>query len=83
MRERLSEFQGRLDIDSEENQGTLLRVEMPLSQSDLEGADASGPPDLERKLHSRMVRAERGEDASATSKRRIYIPGLAWRRIEL
>jgi signal transduction histidine kinase len=43
MRERVSEFQGNLDIASENNQGTLLKVEMPLPRTDLADARPSDP----------------------------------------
>lgn len=43
MRERVSEFQGNLDIASENNQGTLLKVEMPLPQRNLADARPSDP----------------------------------------
>jgi signal transduction histidine kinase len=43
MRERISEFQGSLDIASENNQGTLLKVEMPLPPPNLADARPSGP----------------------------------------
>jgi signal transduction histidine kinase len=48
MRERVSEFQGKLHIASEMNKGTLLKVELPLPQSDFADAQASGPPSLQR-----------------------------------
>jgi signal transduction histidine kinase len=43
MRERIDDFQGRMDIQSE-GKGTLLRVEMPLPRMAQDIARASGPP---------------------------------------
>lgn len=60
MRERVGEFQGTLHIASENNQGTLLKVEMPLAEDSLADTQASGPPTVpanrrERADHSRKI----------------------------
>jgi signal transduction histidine kinase len=49
MRERVSEFQGTLEIISE-GRGTLLKVEMPLPPPDSADATASGPPSIRTQL---------------------------------
>jgi len=62
MRERVGEFQGKLDIASQENQGTLLKVEIPLPQSDFADGQASGPPNLPAKVRSRADRSASSEN---------------------
>jgi signal transduction histidine kinase len=46
MRERVGEFQGRLEITSE-GRGTLLRVEIPLPLLESADATAAGPPNVQ------------------------------------
>jgi signal transduction histidine kinase len=62
MRERVGEFQGKLDIASERNQGTLLRVEIPIPQTGLVEGQASGPPTLQSKLRTGVERARNSEN---------------------
>jgi signal transduction histidine kinase len=57
MRERVSEFQGKLDIASPKNQGTQLKVEIPLSPTHFAEAESSGPPSLQTSFRTNRERA--------------------------
>jgi signal transduction histidine kinase len=57
MRERVSEFQGKLNITSQENQGTQLKVEIPLSSTHFAEAEPSGPPSLQTSFRTNPERA--------------------------
>jgi signal transduction histidine kinase len=59
MRERVSEFHGSLDLESRQDHGTLLKVEMPLlPQSD--EASASAPPTIQPELRTNPERTDNG-----------------------
>jgi signal transduction histidine kinase len=62
MRERVSEFQGTLEITSE-GRGTLLRIDMPLPQTHSASATAVGPPSVPTRLELSA------EDAGTGGKR--------------
>jgi signal transduction histidine kinase len=50
MRERVSEFQGRLEVKSHRGQGTLLRAEIPLPPTKAASASDSGVPNVQERI---------------------------------
>jgi signal transduction histidine kinase len=69
MRERVSEFQGSLEISSE-GRGTLLKVEMPLPRPVSANATAAGPPEIRTQLGlSREEAASSGKGLMLASVR--------------
>lgn len=69
MRERVSEFQGTLQIESE-GRGTLLRIEMPIPLPDPENTTSAAPPDI----HAAQLSSAEQSQAKGTSLMLATVP---------